>query len=109
MSSLYHLRDLLISTSMGLKTVLFKSLGPSKIFYSYYFIQQGHIILIKSSSKDVHNITKDFSSNILSCSVYSKLLQVMCSRYPYTFIFSWNTYQFVILYYPYSQSFNMPS
>ncbi len=60
MSSLYHLRDLLISTSMGLNTVLFISLGPSKIFYNYYFIQQGHIILIKSSSKDVHNITKDF-------------------------------------------------
>ncbi len=30
------------------------------IFKKLYIVTQGHIILIKSDSKDIYNVTKDF-------------------------------------------------
>ncbi len=44
-------------------TQLFKSLGANNFFFferKYIFIQQRFIKLIKSDSKDIYNVTKDF-------------------------------------------------
>jgi len=50
----------------GHSSILHKNIfSDNSGMFFYIFIQQGRIKLIKSDSKDIYNITKDYISEIL--------------------------------------------
>ncbi len=66
-----------INTNEYVKTPLFKGLESVRFLKKEIntFIQQGHIDLIKSDSKDIYNVTNDHQRILEKCiTVFTKIL-----------------------------------